>query len=375
MSASSRAPANPDEVIQLKGVQPSPLNQEQSGGPAFRSATNGHAANGQPQSGGQVFRPASGGQGLAVNGQAQHIAEIKPPNQGSGQQFLGHQGQPRNETGHVPNQRNTAPFSNKPTTPLFKKMDQPEQPSFDGRQFNSSTNNRGGVVNSGVQRGGHFSAFAGGQGAQQPGGQRSWGGRSSGDGSLFGGPASMKRKNMSPEGRKNALWSFIMKYRPVVPSHISHNALSDGSLFGGPASMKRKNMSPEGRKNALWSFIMKYRPVVPSHISHNALSDGSLFGGPASMKRKNMSPEGRKNALWSFIMKYRPVVPSHISHNALCDGALFGGPASMKRKNMSPEGRKNALRSFIMKYRPLVLSHTYPIMHCVMGLYLVVLHQ
>ena len=182
-------------------MQPSPLNQEQSGGPAFRSAINGHAANGQPQLGGQAFRPTSGGHGHAANGQVQPVTEIKPPNQRGGhdQQF----------PGQVP-----------PTTPLFRKMDQPQQPNFDGRQFNSATNNRGGVANSGVQRGGHFSAFTGGQGAQQPGGQKSWGGRSSGDGALFGGPASMKRKNMSPEGRKNALQSFIMKYRPIGPKHI-----------------------------------------------------------------------------------------------------------------------------------------------------------
>ena len=85
------------------------------------------------------------------------------------------------------------------TAPLFRKMDQSSHENFSGGQYHNGNNSRGGFVPNGQRRGGEaIQAFPSRHGNQnQPAGQRSWVGRSSGDGSLFGGAVGGKRKMMS----------------------------------------------------------------------------------------------------------------------------------------------------------------------------------
>ena len=93
--------------------------------------------------------------------------------------------------------------------PLYKKIEQPSTTGFDRQMGNHHSNfgsdNAGvGNGNGNMQRGGGCPAFQGHQGNLSSG-QRSWNGRSSGEGSLFGGPGSMKRKTMSPEGKRTGI--------------------------------------------------------------------------------------------------------------------------------------------------------------------------
>ncbi|XP_072042630.1 fidgetin-like protein 1 [Amphiura filiformis] len=241
LSASAKVPANCDEVLHLKTKQSANPKPSQ-----FKSSIAGPS---HSESSGE--------------------AGVRPPNH-NGQNFQ------RATSDDRPNPRNPSnSYGNQAAAPLFRKMDQPTHAGFGGGQFNSGNNNRGGFVPSGPQRGGQFS-FQAGQSNQPPGGQRSWGGRSSGHGSLFGGAASGKRKIMSPEGDAGHPGFTYPHPNPQSTSSTRHQGRYQDEEEGNDEMEQRR--PPGAFKTAKQQLAINNQK---KHGSHGG-AHGSHGGAPRS---------------------------------------------------------------------------------------------